>query len=216
LETVFFAVVAILVLGRLYQVLGQSGDIPPRVSDGLNKDFIAIKPKINDDDTGPINEPSIINVQSFSRDEIYKKQWGDKAQSLIEIQNRDKSFDPFTFQNNCTLAYEAIINSYGKGDFSSLKSLVSPAVFAAFEISIKDRISKNKNTIDIVKLAEPIIVDAQINTIQSKAVASIDVEFNSTLVSSGEAPNPTHEIWTFERELGSKSPIWLLVAVDKK
>ena len=41
METLFFAVVAILVLGRLYQVLGQNHDAPTRLNDNFVNDQIA-------------------------------------------------------------------------------------------------------------------------------------------------------------------------------
>lgn len=215
METLFFAVVAILVLGRLYQVLGQNHDTPTRLNDNFANDQIAPNGGafgLNVSENKNINISNNLEVNFTNSEEFLKAQWGDLAPKIIEFKKREPSFDPMKFKDTSALAYDAIISAFGKNDKATLKGLVSQNVFDAFNISMDDRASKGRGKIDVVKLSEAKILSIEINNQN----AQIDVEFKATLSSIGEVQRTTDEIWTFEREIGSRSPVWILVAVEQK
>ena len=68
-----------------------------------------------------------------------KAQWGELAPQIIELKKREPSFDPMKFKETSALAYDAIISAFGKNDKNTLKDLVSPNVFDAFNISMEER-----------------------------------------------------------------------------
>ena len=157
---------------------------------------------------------SKINVSNcqFPVGESFPGDFKSYFEKIIELKKREPSFDPMKFKDTSALAYDAIISAFGKNDKATLKGLVSQNVFDAFNISMDDRASKGRGKIDVVKLSEAKILSIEINNQN----AQIDVEFKATLSSIGEVQRTTDEIWTFEREIGSRSPVWILVAVEQK
>ncbi len=214
METLFFAIVAILVLGRLYQVLGQNHDAPTKLNDNFANDQIApnggafgLNTAENNTNISNSFEANFTNSEDF-----LKAQWGDLAPKIIELKKLEPSFDAMKFKETSALAYDAIISAFGKGDKKTLQELVGPNVFAAFNSAMDERSAQGRGEIDVVKLSEAKILSIEIND----KIAQIDVEFKATLSSVGEVQRTTDEIWTFERKLGSRSPVWILVAVEQK
>ena len=214
METLFFAIVAILVLGRLYQVLGQNHDAPTKLNDNFANDQIApnggafgLNTAENNTNISNSFEANFTNSEDF-----LKAQWGDLAPQIIELKKLEPSFDAMKFKETSALAYDAIISAFGKGDKKTLQELVGPNVFAAFNSAMDERSAQGRGEIDVVKLSEAKILSIEIND----KIAQIDVEFKATLSSVGEVQRTTDEIWTFERKLGSRSPVWILVAVEQK
>lgn len=209
METIFFAVVAILVLGRLYQVLGQNHSLPPNIGEKI------IAPKsqntfIDENIVPDANEEVILKVPS--QEEVLKSHWGPLYENIIAIKKYDNNFEPQNFLKGAGFAYESIINSYGLNDDAGLKPLVNEKVFAAFYAAMQQRKLENKSKIDIIKFAEPVLKSIEFDS--ATKIAQIDVEFDATLASAGENNRAIKEIWTFERKINSKDPIWRLIAVE--
>lgn len=216
-ETLFFAIVAFLVLGRLFQVLGQNHGAPPPIT----KDFGS---ESGVEGAGPLNRTALgINetenndpLEKFAKKESlwFGEERFAKISSEIEtIQSFEKDFDPYKFEKTAALAFEAIVGAFGKGDEASLKNLTSEKVFNAYQEGIQNRQANNKGAIDIIKLSDPKIKTIEIQSEKNNNVASIDIEFSATLSGVGEKIRNTNEIWTFEKKLGDKNPIWRLCAV---
>lgn len=213
MEIVFFAIVAGLVLARLYQVLGQkTGAPPPVVKDpSLKEGGFPQNPKVIDG--LPINaEPMEFGdaMAEFGKIQVLEKKYGDLFSKISQMRQIMPDFDPIVFETNVTLAYEAIISAYSRGDEAALKPLVNDEVFAAYSAQMQSS-GKSENTLsEIVKLSDPEIRDIEIN----EKSAQIDVYFSATLKDVNSTPRNTQEIWTFERIIGSNSPIWRLIAVE--
>lgn len=209
METLFFAVVAVLVLGRLYQVLGQNHGMPPKISENLaspkqNTSFIDDKPLSENIDEFKINIPT--------HEDVLKTHYGPLYEKILDIRKIDTNFEVENFLKGAGFAYDSIITAYGKFDEAALKPLVSEKVFTAFYGAMQQRKMDKKGSIDIIKFAEPVLKSIELNN-KSK-IAHIDVEFDAVLAASGENNRSSKEIWTFERQLNSKDPIWRLIAVE--
>nr|WP_275671529.1 Tim44/TimA family putative adaptor protein [Pseudaquidulcibacter saccharophilus] len=211
-EIIFFAVVALLVIARLYQVLGQNrGAPPPFVNNGQNK-----PDAFGNNDTSEQKEiaphPSL--MPPLGEDKPYVaptfSQYGDLAPKILEIVRYDNSFDPQNFTTQAYSAYETIITAFSTGDENTLQPLLSDNVFTAYKAAIEARRATGGGKIDIIRLLTPTIKDISING----KIATIDVLFQSTLTESNAKPRAVNEIWSFERNLGSKNPIWKLIAVE--
>jgi predicted lipid-binding transport protein (Tim44 family) len=210
-EIIFFAVVALLVIARLYQVLGQSrGAPPPFVNNGQNKTDTFGNPELSEQKEAthpslnpPMGEDKPIVAPTFS-------QYGDLAPKILEIVRYDNSFDPKVFSTQAYSAYETIITAFSTGDLDTLKPLLSDNVFNAYKAAIDARNTTGGGKIDIIRLLTPEIKDISV----SGKIANIDVLFQSTLTESNAKPRSVNEIWSFERNLGIKNPIWKLIAVE--
>lgn len=217
-ETVFFAIVAFLVLGRLFQVLGQNHGAPPPIM----KDFGA---ENNGEQNAPINRgaENIIDKQSQSSNSDglegrvfwgpVEERYSGLSEEIKKIRAHEITFNPSQFEKTAALAFEAIVTAFGKGDLETLRNLTVEKVLIAYKEGIKQRQNENKGAIDIVKLGDPEIRSIEITNKNNREVAAIDVEIAATLTSTGEKTRNTKEIWTFEKILGDKDPIWRLSAV---
>ncbi|MCA3693405.1 Tim44/TimA family putative adaptor protein [Aquidulcibacter sp.] len=204
MEIVFFAVVAALVLGRLYQVLGQNrGAEPPPMRQprfGL-PDAPADK---GDADT-PASADENGKVLSFP----VKEYDGPGAAGLKAIGAAQRGFNAANFLEGAKAAYEMIVTAYGAGDEETLKGLVDADVFEAYKVAMDERRAANAPKIEVIRLSDAKILDAELDG----KIARIDVAFSSDLADGGDGLRAADEIWTFERSVDARDPNWLLSAV---
>ncbi len=207
MDIIVLAIVAGLVLAKLYMVLGQkTGAPPPALKDsglvqktlaGENNSSIVVKPEFGE------------ALEEIAKAQAFEQKYKDLFSKITQTRQLMPDFDPIVFEKNATSAYEAIISAFSRGDENSLRPLLNDEVFAAYSEIIKARGNNNQRT-EIVKLSDPEIRNIEIinKTVQ------IDVYFSATLKDEDKSPRNTQEIWTFERIIGSNSPIWRLIAVE--
>jgi predicted lipid-binding transport protein (Tim44 family) len=204
-EIVFLAVVACLVLARLYQVLGQdNGARPPAQPDKL------IAPDLHNNIIRPVidektDEKPVENIKT--EQEILSEKYGSLSEKIEAVRKIDKNFDPNAFEIGAARAYEAIVTAYGAGDLDALKTLLTPNVFEAYKSAVEAR-ETGSAKIDIVRVSEPTIREIEIGA----NLIRIDVAFSATLVEGQKKPRNTDEIWSFEK--APNMQIWHLCAVE--
>lgn len=206
MELVFLAVVACLVLARLYQVLGQdNGTRPPAMPDKL------VVPDVKNNIIKPVAEglpdekpAPIVKTER----ELLEEKYGALASNIDAVRQIDSAFDPSAFEQGAGRAYEAIVTAYGAGDADALKPLLTPSVFAAYKAAMDERDKATATKIDIVRVSEPKIRDIEI----IDQLIRIDVAFSATLVEGQKKPRNTDEIWSFEK--APNAQIWHLCAVE--
>lgn len=204
----FFAVIAALVLGRLYQVLGQNhGAEPPpgRPSSSLTDETSDQKAGTEDGFNAQDLTTNVISLKPRQYD-------GPGALGIIAISAAQKGFSPEMFVDGARQAYAMIVSAYGSGDEAALKPLVDGDVFAAYATAMQERRNANAAKIEVVRISNATIVDASLDG----KVAQIDVAFSADLADGGDGLRGVDEIWTFERVIDSRDPNWLLSAVQTK
>jgi predicted lipid-binding transport protein (Tim44 family) len=210
MEIIFFAIVAALVLGRLYQVLGQDRGAEPPANRGVSNYVapLAPKPAEQGDDAGPVAaeaEPNVVALRPRAYD-------GPGASGITAISAADRTFSPEIFIEGARSAYAMIVTAYGAGDEAALKPLVDQDVFEVYQGAMAQRRSDNAPKIEVARLSDAKIVDAELDG----KIARIDVAFSADLAEGGDGLRAVDEIWTFERAIDSRSPNWLLGAVQTK
>jgi predicted lipid-binding transport protein (Tim44 family) len=207
MEIIFFAVVAALVLGRLYQVLGQNRGAEPPANRGMTGMSSSLTPNAvrQDADTDDQGDDNVVALRPRAYD-------GPGATGIAAIQASDRSFNPEIFLEGARQAYAMIVTAYGSGDEAALKPLVDQDVFEVYQGVMAQRLSENAPKIEVARLSEAKIVDAELDG----KIARIDVAFSADLAEGGDGLRAVDEIWTFERATDSRSPNWLLGAVQTK
>ncbi len=208
MEIIFFAVVAALVLGRLYQVLGQNrGAEPPPTHRSLtNSAARQATPEDQKSDAAvPADASNVVPI----RERVYD---GPGAEGIKAIVIAQRGFDLDGFIDGARQAYGMIVTAYGSGDEAALKPLVDQDVFEAYQAIMAQRRAENAPKIEVIRISEAKIIDAEL----SGKVARIDVAFATNLADGGDGLRATDEIWSFERETDSRNPNWLLSAVQTK
>mgnify|MGYP001810336753 CR=1 FL=1 len=204
LELLFFAVVAVVVLGRLYQVLGRKtgAEPPPPGQRGMQKapagparrDMADDGPLVDDDaDARPAPMPETSGVPG-----------------VATLQAADPSFSPSGFMAGARMAYEMIVTAYAEGDRDQLRNLLNGVVFEAYDQAITARAASGEAAPELVRLISADLAGAEIDG----RMAEVSVAYRAELAHGANGIRVTNERWTFEREIGSRDPNWRLSAVD--
>jgi predicted lipid-binding transport protein (Tim44 family) len=153
----------------------------------------------------------------------FAEEGSELAKGLERIAGADREFAPASFVAGAKLAYEMVIAAFAQGDKPALKNLLSREVYDGFAGAIDNRDKAGEKLESrFVGIDKADIVAADLTG--RKAV--VTVKFVSELISSttnraGEVidgdPKQIREItdvWTFERDVGSRDPNWKLVATE--
>jgi predicted lipid-binding transport protein (Tim44 family) len=206
MEIIFFAVVAALVLGRLYQVLGQNRGAEPPPKRNMST-LVSAQTSVKPSDTTQNDEPesNVIQLKPKTYD-------GPGAEGINAIAAAQKGFNPESFLDGARQAYAMIVTAYGSGDETTLKPLVDADVFTAYSAAMAERQASQAPKIEVVRISDASIVDAELKG----KLATIDIAFSADLADGSDGLRAADEIWTFERMIDSRNPNWLLSAVQTK
>jgi predicted lipid-binding transport protein (Tim44 family) len=128
------------------------------------------------------------------------------SNGILEIQIADPAFDTSKFLNGAREAYTQIVHAFAAGDRAALRPLLSPDVYAAFDGGIT---SRDQPAATLIKLHDARIVGSVLHG----RIAEVTVAFTTEF--SGDAgSNTVTDVWTFERNLDSSDPNWILVATS--
>lgn len=124
------------------------------------------------------------------------------SSGLVDIQLADRSFDPPKFLVGARQAYTHIVNAFVQGKREELRPLLSPDVFAAFDAGITGR---TEPAAALAKLHDARITRSALHGRQAEITVAFNAEFTTGTVV---------DVWTFERNLDSTDPNWVLVATS--
>jgi predicted lipid-binding transport protein (Tim44 family) len=212
LGIVLLAMIALFVGLRLYAVLGQRTGheqrpvTRPEATPGPEPTAAAPETK------APIGEPSGLAFDQGA------------AAGIRAIISADSGFDVARFLEGAQSAYKMVLEAFWKGDRAELSALVADEVRETFETAIAEREGAGQKLDNrLVAIERAAIEDARLNG----SAAEIDVRFDAYVVAvtrnaegelvAGSLSDaiPTHDLWTFRRELGTQNPNWLLVDTDE-
>lgn len=129
---------------------------------------------------------------------------------VAAIERADPNFDPGLFLQGARSAYELIVGAFAKGDREALRGLLTPRVYASYVAAIETREAQGGLGPEIVRLKSAEIAEAQMNG----DTASVVVKFEAELAEGATGVRDARERWTFERNVRSSDPNWLLSRVQ--
>ena len=136
----------------------------------------------------------------------------------------DGSFDAGHFVEGARSAYRMILEAYWRGDKDVLRRLTDDDVYEAFASAIDARAAAGEVLDNRLVMIESAVIE------QAKLVgqtASVTVRFDADIaavtrdtegnVIAGSLTDavPTHDVWTFSREVRADDPNWTLVETDE-
>jgi len=124
------------------------------------------------------------------------------SNGLLDIQLADRDFDTAKFLAGSREAYIQIVTAFASGDRASLRPLLSPDVYAAFDAGISQRTAP---AAAFVKLHDARIVGSALHGRSAEITLAFAAEFATGTVT---------DVWTFERNLDSSDPNWTLIATS--
>lgn len=192
IEILILAFVAGFVLFRLYTTLGRrtGSERPAEPTPAPAQGEMPREPA----------GPSPVAAQAAS---------GPAGEGLTAIVRADPSFDVDYFVTGARGAYELIVNAFAKGDRDALRGLLTPRVFESYSNAITSRTEQGGAGPELVRLKSAEIVDAALDG----NIARVTVKFEAELAEGAHGVRDARERWTFERDVRSSDPNWLLARV---
>lgn len=135
---------------------------------------------------------------------------GAVGEGVAAIVRADPAFEPGYFLQGARAAYELIVNAFAKGDRDALRNLLTQRVYESYAAAIAAREASGGAGPELVRLRSAEIVDAELRD----AVARIIVKFEAELAEGAHGVRDARERWTFERDIRSPDPNWLLARVQ--
>lgn len=223
-DIVVLGLIAVFVMLRLRNNLGKQIGFDPR-DQPESRD--SLRRSLNADATARAEglDPAAIAAGApfrTSKDELLEAmEEGSVKTNLESIRAMEPSLTVKSFLDGAKGAFEWVFNAFHKGDRATLKSLLSPEVYKEFETALKAREDEKLTSQGtLVAITEAYITEAVLD----KRIARISVHFLSEQIQMSKdtggnvvegSPGTIHHVedeWTFERELGSRSPNWTVSA----
>lgn len=216
LDILFFAVIAAFIAIRLRSVLGRrTGHERQR------------PPRIQPQPAPASAEPGDTVVQLPDRRRRAEEEIQIAAEAapglkdgLTRLRLADPSFDLDAFAQGARTAFAMIVEAFARGDKAALEPLLAPPVYESFARAIDERQRQGRTLeTELVALKGAEIVAAQLEG----RTARVTVRFTSEQINcvrdaSGavvegdpSAVEPVVDLWTFERDVTSRDPNWVLV-----
>ena len=198
LELIIFAGLAAIVLYQLYSVLGRRVGRQPEDTPATQAARAGVAP--TERPLEPLDE-------------------GVSLSGLAAVKSRDPGFDVGNFLNGAKGAYQMIVKAFSEGDRTTLKNLLAPPVMANFDAAIAQRESEGRT--ESVEFLHTPRADLEKAELTAGDLARMTVRFLAEFRARSKGPEGeavddrrTAELWTFERNLKSRDPNWILIHVD--
>ncbi len=212
-EIVLLAMIALFVGLRLYAVLGQRT--------GHEQSPLVTRPEASPEAAAPLAAPDAAQGPAEPSGLAYEQGASAGIRAIIAA---DPSFDVARFVEGAQAAYTMTLEAFWKGDREALARLADAEVAAAFGAAIEERETAGHSLDNrLVAIERAAIEDARLDG----KLAEIEVRFDAFVAAvtrdkdgelvAGSLSDavPTKDLWTFQRNLASKDPNWLLVETDQ-
>lgn len=217
LDLLVYAAVATVLMILLFRVLGTRADEGP-----VRPNPFVEQPHKNPDTGRPtVHVPSAdVTLGTPAGDASAEAQ-----QALFQMALTDKTFDANQFVANAKEAYRIVVESFAAGDRATLKDLLAPHVYKAFEDALNERersgetMTASVKNIRIAEIASATIVphnnEARITMRFTSDQTRVTRDKQGVILSGDEKLTQTMvDAWTFARLLGNRDPRWLVVETE--
>ena len=142
---------------------------------------------------------------------------------VAAIAKADPGFTKKDFVEGASAAYGVILEAFANEDVDALKPLLGYEMISSFTEAIHDRQKAGeKLTIELVELENAEITEARL--VEGLAIVTVEyrsrqkrllhAEDGSVLEGDPKAEETCLDRWTFERDVSSRDPNWLLVETE--
>ncbi len=138
---------------------------------------------------------------------------------LLDISRTDKNFDINFFLDGAQEAFVMIVEAFAKNDRETLRDLLEPQVYAAFEGAITARENAGEKMMnEILAVRKSEVIEAKLQgriayvTVRFQADEITVTRDKNDVVLSGhpERVIPMRDVWTFSRDIRGRDPRWLV------
>lgn len=148
----------------------------------------------------------------------------DTAKDGLEaIAKADRAFTTSAFLQGAQDAFVMIVEAFAEGDLDTLKNLLDPRVYSAFEAVILERRETGEQCLtEIHAIRHVDVTDAVLKGTEASITLRFTADETCVIkdadgdILRGDPDKVTTmiDLWTFARSVKSKDPKWLLVRTD--
>lgn len=226
IDILLFAIIAFILVTRLGKILGdnsQEGD-RANVKQTWAKTFedkknqkskvIPLKKHLAEKAKQDTKEKTTQQIFETSDNVV-----GNVASGFRDIANADASFNPDAFVNGSKKAFEMVLKAFVDGDKETLRNLLDSQLYTTFASVIDIRTAEGHNAKnDLISIDNVTPISA---TLKGN-IACIELQFETQQINvtyddnedvvdgHPQAVDTIKDIWTFERDITSKVPNWVL------
>ncbi len=211
IDLILFGMIAAFLVLRLRSILGRRT--------GFERQAPPFQPPAGQNAAGPVIEgraeppaPAIARALPEPASAV--------GQTLVRMRSMDRTFDPAAFLDGAEKAFRIIVTAFAAGDRQTLRGLLSEETYHAFEQAVATRESAGQTQVSTIHAIQAATIE---NAELRGSVASITVRFISDQtsltrdkeghpVTGTDAVTEITDIWTFERNLATRDPVWRLVS----
>ena len=209
LDILIFAMVAGFLFLRLHRVLGKrtgnerpSGRLTEEEMPGV--DVVPLHPNQTEPDEAS-------NTESTE----------DPIPGMEDLKTADPLFRADEFVTGVEIAFEMIVEAFGRGDTEVLKGLLDKQTLQGFEAEIERRSKANEEVdVSLISIDSCQVVEVQMKSSIARVTVNI-VSKQIHMVRNGqtgeivegdnEKVGTVNDLWTFARDVQSQDPNWRLV-----
>jgi predicted lipid-binding transport protein (Tim44 family) len=144
------------------------------------------------------------------------------GQTLARMRAADQNFDPAAFLNGAEHAFRIIVDAFAKGDRATLRPLLSDATYGAFDGAIAAREAAGQTQTSEVRAIQSATIEqaelagntARLTVRFVSDQISLTRDANANPVAGADAVTELVDLWSFERDLSARDPVWRLVAAS--
>ncbi|MDE2029320.1 MAG: Tim44 domain-containing protein [Alphaproteobacteria bacterium] len=228
IDIVVYAVIAVLLLGRLWVLLGRRDEDEPRQPNPFAQPPEAKKPAPKQDDsdapfaggntqTQDADAEHALPLSPLLHPELPP---ASLAGGLAQVKAVDASFDEKQFLQNARATFTAIVTAYATGDMDGVAPLLSPALLSHFRQAAGARRAAGQTAqTRVLNIKEAEAVAARAEGSQAYVIVkfvsdqeNILRDAHGTVIGGGEGK--TEEVtdtWAFSRDASQPDSQWVVV-----
>lgn len=219
-DLIIYGLIAAGLIFWLRSILGtRNGEERDRANPYLRKEEENITSGDESTETKAINAERLIEELSDNPKGNMSIASKNVEMGLVEIARIDRGFNVYKFLQAAQDAFVYIVESFGDGDRDTLKELLSPAVYKAFDQSITTREKAEETMVtEIHAIQKSDIIETRLEG--KKAFITVRFYAEETSVTKDkngeilyghpEKITQMRDVWTFCRDLKSRDPRWLV------
>ncbi len=198
IDIIIFAVIAIYLIYRLKNILGQNTGFDQK-SESENLD----NKKFN-------NVVKLKNLNASKDKSIHEK----------KIKTIDETFSEDEFIDGAKVFFKMVIENFVKGNLSSISKYISKDLLKSFEKAIKDRNKDNEILIiDLLNIKSISIQNVEISNkkvkisvlFETEQIKALKDQNNKIIDGNLKTSITVRDIWGFEKDIKSTDVNWTLV-----
>ena len=142
------------------------------------------------------------------------------GQTLAQMRSIDPGFDPAPFLDGAEKAFRIIVAAFASGDRATLRGLLSDDTYHAFDQAIAAREAAGQTQVSAIHVMHSATIEnaelrgtVALNTVRFVSdQISLTQDKDGHPVTGTDAVTEITDVWTFERDLATRDPVWRLVS----